>query len=636
MTTYSIQAPDGKTYEIEGPEGASQDDVQNEVMRQYPHLGKPELKLSPEQIAEHTKKANISFARGQMPGTSMALDFLHGATGIARNVAKFAGVNLDSEYADPKTTASKTGSWFDPVSYYIGGNAMKAAGPIATKLAPAAKPLLNKMMTGAIGGAGAGTTIGALSDEGTAVDGLLTGAVVGGAIPPLVTFLAKGTGLAIDAIKGRLSDIKAGKIMRDAAGEKINQLLAVWKNATGDLTAAQAAEPLKSTTISALGERAKSGLGQSNYYSGVDSSQKQVIEDLMRPIMGGANQSESLAARARATKNLQSATNPILDIATSTAEAQNAKVPSLSSLIGGDAANFSQFRPPEGLRPLTIDSIAGGIDTMLATPRLKGNSTASNVVSKIKDQLVNAANPDGTISVETLHELRKSGINNLIEAALGPMEPKAKADRIASILSSIKPMIDSAITKSGGPEWMNFLESYSQGMRIIDRMKLGYKAMEMLQNSPDDFIKLASNNKPKVLKDIFGPNIDIATAMGEQNVPIQRIASELSREKSLKELSALGTEELNTILKQDASKPSLIPNVFNAKVAIAKQGVALADEQLNKKAIAKVYNAMRNGRDAAKLMETLSTAEKNVVLKALVNGSLTPYLTTAGIQGSTQ
>lgn len=38
MTTYSIQAPDGKTYQIDGPQGATQDQVQAEVMRQNPHL----------------------------------------------------------------------------------------------------------------------------------------------------------------------------------------------------------------------------------------------------------------------------------------------------------------------------------------------------------------------------------------------------------------------------------------------------------------------------------------------------------------------------------------------------------------------------------------------------------------------
>ena len=38
MTTYRISAPDGKTYQIEGPEGATQDQVKAEVIRQNPQL----------------------------------------------------------------------------------------------------------------------------------------------------------------------------------------------------------------------------------------------------------------------------------------------------------------------------------------------------------------------------------------------------------------------------------------------------------------------------------------------------------------------------------------------------------------------------------------------------------------------
>lgn len=36
MASYTISAPNGKSYTIEGPSGASQEDVQNEVLRQYP------------------------------------------------------------------------------------------------------------------------------------------------------------------------------------------------------------------------------------------------------------------------------------------------------------------------------------------------------------------------------------------------------------------------------------------------------------------------------------------------------------------------------------------------------------------------------------------------------------------------
>lgn len=40
MPTYSISAPDGKTYRIEGPAGSTDDEVRAEVIRQNPHLAK--------------------------------------------------------------------------------------------------------------------------------------------------------------------------------------------------------------------------------------------------------------------------------------------------------------------------------------------------------------------------------------------------------------------------------------------------------------------------------------------------------------------------------------------------------------------------------------------------------------------
>jgi len=47
MAKYRIAAPDGKTYQIEGPEGATQDQVQAEVIRQNPHLAGPAVPAVP-------------------------------------------------------------------------------------------------------------------------------------------------------------------------------------------------------------------------------------------------------------------------------------------------------------------------------------------------------------------------------------------------------------------------------------------------------------------------------------------------------------------------------------------------------------------------------------------------------------
>lgn len=44
MPTYQMQAPDGKTYRIQGPPGASDDEVKQAIIAQYPHLSKTESK----------------------------------------------------------------------------------------------------------------------------------------------------------------------------------------------------------------------------------------------------------------------------------------------------------------------------------------------------------------------------------------------------------------------------------------------------------------------------------------------------------------------------------------------------------------------------------------------------------------
>lgn len=47
MPTYSISAPDGNVYKIDGPAGASQEQVQNEVLKQHPSAGTPKGPAAP-------------------------------------------------------------------------------------------------------------------------------------------------------------------------------------------------------------------------------------------------------------------------------------------------------------------------------------------------------------------------------------------------------------------------------------------------------------------------------------------------------------------------------------------------------------------------------------------------------------
>ncbi len=75
MTTYSIPAPDGKTYRIEGPPGASQDEVKAEVIRQHPHLGAAPVAPA---------ASEIPAPRGEIPAWARKYPQLYGIAGAAR------------------------------------------------------------------------------------------------------------------------------------------------------------------------------------------------------------------------------------------------------------------------------------------------------------------------------------------------------------------------------------------------------------------------------------------------------------------------------------------------------------------------------------------------------------------------
>lgn len=72
MPTYSIKAPDGNTYQIDGPAGASDDQVREEVLRQHPNAGAGAATAKSKQ-PEIPKWADVSPAAGiAEAGTQMA------------------------------------------------------------------------------------------------------------------------------------------------------------------------------------------------------------------------------------------------------------------------------------------------------------------------------------------------------------------------------------------------------------------------------------------------------------------------------------------------------------------------------------------------------------------------------------
>lgn len=130
-------------------------------------------------------------------------------------------------------------------------------GGFSTGRAVAGAPMVARaadLATRAAGGAITGGAASALINPAEAESGALGGAAVAVVAPPVVNALAKSSGFLRDAFTGRLADVKAGKISRQVAGDRINAIRAALSAAPEDLTAAQAASGVQRDAWQALGE----------------------------------------------------------------------------------------------------------------------------------------------------------------------------------------------------------------------------------------------------------------------------------------------------------------------------------------------------------------------------------------------
>jgi hypothetical protein len=103
------------------------------------------------------------------------------------------------------------------------------------------------------GGAVTGGATAALINPEEAGTGAVAGATLAVVAPPVVQTLAKGAGFLKDAFSGQLAAVKAGKISRDVAGDRIAAIRAALAAAPDDLTAAQATAGVQKNAFQALG-----------------------------------------------------------------------------------------------------------------------------------------------------------------------------------------------------------------------------------------------------------------------------------------------------------------------------------------------------------------------------------------------
>lgn len=451
----------------------------------------------------------------------------------------------------------------------------KATGTPLYKPESDAGRYVGKAIEGAVSMPGrAGTMLmGAASGAGGEIGGDVggTGGAVAGALLPFVApaAAAKTIGFANDALRSKLTDIRAGKVLRDVAGDKREQILAAMAGKGDDLTAAQAASDASSTRWSALGDRAAKQ--KSEYFKGVEDSQAASRMSGLENVK--PNLAEVEAARTEVTRPLYSA-------------------------VRGQPGRID------------TSSVVSNIDDILT--KNPGNDELVSALSSIKKGLF-----DQEGNLRTNAEQVMSVIDG-VKAKLANRDNKFIVEQLVGVKEGLKGSIPGATKADEVFREMSGPVNQSKVITALQDVLTNYKGGERVQ----PYLNVLGRGEKALLKTRTGApryeagDIDkLLTAT--QRAAKDKVAEELIRDARLAELSSAGSTDVAGVLSRDASKLRL-PMWLNRYVTAANKGLDIAEDALNAKTMEKVYEAMKTGKSATEAMNQLPTSERNKVLKAMI------------------
>lgn len=365
MPTYTVRAPNGRTYKVSGPAGATQAQVEAAVLEAHPEARQPERKIG----------RGEAFARGVFQSAEKAATFFGGAIGdlvdkfgitpaqatawaaenlsgkspaearrIAQNLQSLPGfggiVRAGGKARDIQAAPAQrqrpnmfgAGRLTGDVGIIASLPVAKALAPVvrvAPKLAPVARSLATAGMATGIKattpilravdaalrvGAGAATGAGTSAILGQAVD---EGAAVGAAVSMIPLVGRYGAGPVYDALKGRVGVERASRIFREALGANVDAARAAFSKggAAGKQTASQVLARLgiDADTFFATGQLvARSGAG-TGVLDDIARGQQAAQQEVLNAAAGAPTRTGSRQAAGTQRAVTTAAATPIME-----------------------------------------------------------------------------------------------------------------------------------------------------------------------------------------------------------------------------------------------------------------------------------------------------------------------------------
>jgi hypothetical protein len=726
MPTYTVRAPNGKTYKITGPAGATNAQIEKAVLEAYPDARGPAKKaVAPprnrgsgigvvDTALDNVNEILMGIPEGAYNLAAMVTDPISGmifgkdAVKQAQAQRRAATDKVSRTFVtQPRPLARNLGQSIAP-----GGAVSRTAAlaaPVVSKLPVVGKTGAQILRSTARGGVGVkGTSIPktvGLKVVGGGTSGASTAALMGedagegflygAGIPVLGTVFKKLVGGGVDLF--RMSKVKAGKILRDALGKDVEAAKAAFAQLSPD------DQRLAQQVLIDAGVEPSPFFGVGKIVADqidpdtparILKQQEAARNARLAGISGGETATAQRAAAEAGRREVSTATGPARDAALARANIAGATVPAAETLANAarqraDEITASGFVPrmrgleqrageqaaimgdkpalfpdmgliqqtrgisgaagqradnainaqinlrdvardmedvvadlaAEGMQPLRVAPIVQQLRSMAGQPGTRADELQRGALRGLADKLQGLADNNGVIDARDLYQIRKTGLNDIVDTLLSGRQPgSGTKERTASLLTSARAMIDDAIEGSGGKNWKDYLARTRQGFETVNRQKLAGEGAQLAQKSPNEFIELMKGNRPETVENVMGTGqFDIggmALADPRRYNAMKMSAEELQNLNRMTELQSLGeTAGGNLLFKEQPSFLSRgIRSVIGAKfpsVAYAGQGLNQTQRALMAPEVQKqLATAYESGPNMAKAMNEFPTATR--------------------------
>lgn len=607
-TKYRVQGPDGAIHVFEGPDDATPAQVESFAAQTF---GGAAPQQSGAGIPGERKKPTMGELALASPPARLLMGAaapLVGAVQFGANVGDYINTKMgktpvvgpaianwwnDLQSAKERGMAVNEPANVKPVDILGGmGTLMTAAAQPSTAVTTG-KQILEGVKQGvALGTALPGTT--KVSDQAL---GGAAGGVVGGAAPFAIPAAAKALGWMWDVGGGRLIQVKAGKILREIAGDDLAAIQAANAKAAPNLTSAQAVQEagVLAPVWQAAGQRAPTASV---------ASAKAVKE--AADVAGRVNQLEAVTP----------------DLAAALAQREAAAKVNYGAAETADAARLAKLAAQEQ-ESRTLAGTAGPTFESKVAPELQALKTNPAIAAAQTEAKKLAATQGVDLGKDPMSTLQGLHYMKLaIDAQFkSPTATTALQNYSTAALQNTKSQLLNAIDKLS-PMYSGARVQYASMSEPVNQAQVLNKMAEILKGSgaaaekPTQFLNALGQGESALLKRAdqnprFGGISDVLTP--EQMAAVNKVSGELKREASMADLAKQGSEALAGILKERA----LTAPGVNAPAAVINKVSSILRGRVSDKTMEALAKGMQSGQSANELLATLPAVERGEVLKAL-------------------